>query len=88
MIADRAIVGVAFKKILWQTPLEKVPVIEQGSPCRNNRPGGGRDTDGGAQSDSLTSDVNVCGIETTMLFVSKDLRFFLPPMRGQPKHYA
>src|SRR5215472_13896267 len=59
----------SFQEILWQTPLEKVPVIKQGSPCGNTRPGGG--TDGGAQSDSLASDVNVCGRETTtLLFVS------------------
>lgn len=50
----------SFQEILWQTPLEKVPVIEQGSPCKNNRP----DANG-------NPDINVCGRETaTLLFVA------------------
>src|SRR5258708_20101552 len=28
----------SFQEILWQTPLEKVPGIDLGSPCKNNRP--------------------------------------------------
>jgi hypothetical protein len=55
------------QEILWQTPLEMVPVIELGSPCKSNRP----DSDGSAESDLLNPDSNVCGRETaTLLFVS------------------
>jgi hypothetical protein len=56
---------------LWQTPLEKAPVIQQGPPCKSHRPGDFTEDEENTPSDSAGPHVNLCGRESgKLLFVS------------------
>ncbi|MFI5093291.1 MAG: hypothetical protein WCE50_18435 [Candidatus Acidiferrum sp.] len=59
------------QEVLWQTPIEKAPLIDQGAPCKNEETVNGENTDTDAPAQSSDSGLNACSHEAVkLLFVS------------------
>jgi len=59
------------RDVLWQTAIEKVPMIDQGLACKSHKPGDFTENGDDGQTNAAHPHVNLCGRETGMLrFVS------------------
>jgi hypothetical protein len=59
------------RDVLWQTAIEKAPLIEQGPACKSHKPGDLRENEDDGPSDATHQHVNLCGREAGELhFVS------------------
>ncbi len=56
------------RDVLWQTAIEKAPLIEQGPPCKIHKPGDSTENEDDGPSDPAHSHVYLCGRETGKLF--------------------
>jgi hypothetical protein len=59
------------QEVLWQTPIEKAPLIDQGAPCKNEETANGENTDKDAPAQSSDAGLNACTHNAVkLLFVS------------------
>jgi hypothetical protein len=59
------------KEVLWQTPIEKAPVIDSGTPCKDEETANGENTDKDTPAQPSDAGLNACSHEAVkLLFVS------------------
>jgi hypothetical protein len=59
------------RDVLWQTAIEKAPLIEQGPACKSHKPGDTAENEEESQPDAEHPHVNLCGREAgKLLFVA------------------